>query len=186
MKRYLGYLDFFVRPFTENIVFFVMLVFLQFILSASTGSIFVRLVLEIILDTYFVTLCLSILPKKVQRIIQPIVCVFAYTLAFIDLESTRITGLGISPSLIQLCIQTNPQEMHEAYNSYFSVIDCFQNTWMVGLLALIHFLMRRWHPLIPPFYSYWFGCFFLVLFSISSVLSFEKYDCESILKWTQS
>ncbi len=132
-----------INPILKNATFFVMMCILQIALSTIEGTIFFRLIMEIILDVYMMSFILSLIPDSFRYILSCLFSFIAYLLVIVELESLRITGQGISPSLLQLFIQTNTQEATEAFQTYFPICDVINNIWWVFVIAVSHFVIYR-------------------------------------------
>lgn len=130
-----------INPLLKNVVFFVMMCILQIVLSAIEGAIFFRLIMEIILDVYMMSLILTLIPQNGRSFFSILFSSLAYLLAIIESESLRITGQGISSSLLQLFIQTNTQEATEAISTYFPILDVIFNIWWIFVIVAIHIII---------------------------------------------
>lgn len=126
-----------VTPITKNISFFFILFALQCSLSLYEGSLFTRLILEIFIDTYIISLFIIILPFKIRPIIKKTIVLFTFSLAILEVILINITGIGISPSILQLALQTNSQEAKEALLNYLSITYIKNIWWILLLIALI-------------------------------------------------
>jgi heptose-I-phosphate ethanolaminephosphotransferase len=114
-------------PIKDNILFFTFMYLLGAICIifeplAWYGS---RLwsLLELFIDTYFLCLFISLLPKKVKGVVRAFLYIILYVVAIIDMTCYVRLGMGILPIYYQTFVQSNLNETTEMLETYLSTSE---------------------------------------------------------------
>ncbi len=108
------------KPITKNLLFFVFMYILGLFISTVEGTICTRLCLELFIELYLYCTCLALLPPSLSHTLRIISYILLYLLSLIEIWFYLNMDTTISPTLLQLAIQTNINESSEAINSYLS------------------------------------------------------------------
>ena len=94
----------------------------------------IKMLGELFLDTYILTLLVTLVPSRIRKYIKWIILCILYLIAIIDIFCFTRFGTGISPNIIQLIIETNGKESSDFFNSYIT-LDIFKS--ITGIIILI-------------------------------------------------
>lgn len=137
---------------------------------------------ELFLDTYILTLLVTLVPLKIRKYVRWIILCFLYLIAIVDLFCFTRLGTGISPNIIQLILETNKQESSEFFNSYIT-LDIFKSPISIVIILLfIHIAIsiikkRNWFPS-----NIWVGLIISILLIICTTISIKhKRDVIELL-----
>ena len=108
------------KPITKNLLFFVFMYILGLFISTVEGTICTRLCLELFIELYLYCTCLALLPPSLSHTLRIISYILLYLLSLIEIWFYLNMDTTISPTLLQLALQTNINESSEAINSYLS------------------------------------------------------------------
>ncbi len=95
----------------------------------------VAAILQLFFDDYCLCFLLSCLPSTIRNWSKAILCFLFYTLAIVDIYCIYRLGTGITPTLVQVTLQTNKQEASEAFSSYFNIQ--YVSVYLILVLFLI-------------------------------------------------
>lgn len=137
---------------------------------------------ELFLDTYILTLLVTLVPLKIRKYVRWIILCFLYLIAIVDLFCFTRLGTGISPNIIQLILETSKQESSEFFNSYIT-LDIFKSPISIVIILLfIHIAIsiikkRNWFPS-----NIWVGLIISILLIICTTISIKhKRDVIELL-----
>ena len=165
-------------PIKKNIRFFLFM----YILGASCILIDPsvdksRTFLELLLDTWLLCLILSTLPPKVSSFCKVILSAILYIVAIVDVYCQGRIGTGITPTLMQLTLETDQSEATEALTNYIEYKYILSPVLWILLLAAIHIILTikgiKWENLQKKLESPIFLRILLVLLLASAILSFR-------------
>ena len=128
------------RPFSENIIFFVMMFLLGtfcIIMEPWNGSRFWSLP-ELFFDVYLLCAILTLLPRRIRGVVRWLLSVVLYTVAIVDTYCYSRLHSPITPTLYKVFLQSDSREANEVVEAY---VDSSSVTTLVGgvlLIALIH------------------------------------------------
>ena len=132
----------------------------------------IKMLGELFLDTYILTLLVTLVPSRIRKYIKWIILCILYLIAIIDVFCYTRFGTGISSNIIQLIIETNGKESSDFFNSYIT-LDIFKS--ITGIIILIFFThivfsnIRKRILCQPNVYIGFAILFLLVICSISSI-----------------
>ena len=150
--------DIILTPILKNIVFFITMFLLGVIciFSYNNTDKFITL-FELFFDVYILSGILSLLPRKLSRILKCALYVVLYGLALIDIYCLHTIGGGISPTLLEVFMDTNSKETAEALGQYLSLEMVIKSVGLILLLILVHILLaiveKVKKPQLPPQFS---------------------------------
>lgn len=128
-----------VSPLQTNIVFFVFMYLLGSICIMSDPSVNKCMTfIELFLDIYLVCLILSFLPGIVRTTFKFILSFFLYSLAIVDIFLLERLGSPITPTFVQMVLETDRSEATEALASYVTFNDVLSPVLLVIGLIIIH------------------------------------------------
>lgn len=132
----------------------------------------IKMLGELFLDTYILTLLVTLVPSRIRKYIKWIILCILYLIAIIDIFCFTRFGTGISPNIIQLIIETNGKESSDFFNSYIT-LDIFKSiTGIIILIFSIHIVFSIIKKRIlcqPNVYIGFIILFLLIICSISSI-----------------
>ena len=105
-------------PIKNNLLFFSFMYLLGIICSVYVNNFSTHLTVELFLDIYMVCVLLEFLPIKIKIVCRFLLYIIAYVLTFVDVYCYTNLGSFISPTLLQILMQTNYNETIEAVRSY--------------------------------------------------------------------
>ena len=134
------------KPIINNILFFVFMYALGALcINTTAGSdyfpFFIKLLFELFFDLYVICCLLVFLPKHLRLLSSCLLSIFLYLIAIVDLFCIVRFGTTISPSILQLVMETNTMEAHEFLSSYVSPNILISPVGYVILLMLIHIVI---------------------------------------------
>lgn len=94
--------------------------------------------LELFLDIYLVCLVLSFLPEKVRLALKFILSFILYFLAIVDIFLIKRLGSPITPTFVQMVLETDKSEATEALSSYVTLNNALSPVLLVVGLIIIH------------------------------------------------
>ena len=94
---------------------------------------------ELFLDVYIVCLLLSLIPHRISKILEFFLYVVLYTIAVVDLFLIVRLGAPITPTFIQMVLETDKSEATEAM-SYISIDSLFSPVLLVLGLIVVHII----------------------------------------------
>lgn len=95
---------------------------------------------ELFLDLYIVCFVLSLLPRKVCAVFKIVLCFFLYFLAIVDVYLIVRLGSPITPTFVQMVLETDRSEATEALASYITLKNVLSPVLLVIGLMVIHTL----------------------------------------------
>ena len=112
-------------PIQNNMVFFMMTYLLGTICILITDDcvylpFYMKLFFELFFDLYLICLLFTILPQIITFILKLTLVLFFYLCTIIELFCIIRLNTQISPSIVQLMIETNLKEMESFFTTYFN------------------------------------------------------------------
>lgn len=132
----------FFSPLSNNARFFCFMYLLGavcIVFEPWNGSRFWSL-FELYLDLYIVCLFLYILPRKISKVVNFLLCLSLYTIAIVDMILYVRIGAPIVPILLQMALQSNMQESTEAVSSYMNWGILWSPLIFIVIILICHIL----------------------------------------------
>lgn len=130
------------KPIKNNIRFFIFMYLLGCICILADPTIDKsRTFLELFLDDYILCLFVSLFPQRISSFAKVLFSGILYSIAIIDVYCLIRIGTGITPTLVQLTIETDGSEASEALAGYIELKYIISSVLLILLLAIIHFLL---------------------------------------------
>lgn len=128
-------------PIQSNLIFFVFMYLLGSICIIIDPTVNKTITyFELFLDIYFVCFILSFLSGKVRLAIKFILCIILYLLAIVDVYLLVRLGSPITPTFVQMVLETDRSEATEALASYITLKNVLSPVLLVIGLMVIHIL----------------------------------------------
>ena len=112
------------------------------------GPLTVHALLELLFESYLVTLFISFFPKILETILRPLIIAFLYIITIIELFCYHNLNSAISSTLLRIMLQTNKQEATEALNAYVSLNAIPFYIWIIissiPVIILSSFIIKKW------------------------------------------
>lgn len=142
LNKFVTICDLILKPIKKHICFFVFMYILGLICIISVPKINKSIAFcELFFDDYALCLLFTVLPSIIAKPLKFLVYFILYVLAIIDTYCINRLDSAISPTLIQVTLQTNTSEASEALNSYISPQYIVPWTLMVLLLLLFNIVV---------------------------------------------
>lgn len=135
-----------IKPIYNNILFFIFMYALGALCINTTVEyvylpFIIKLYFELFFDLYVLCCLFMLLPQRFRLLSSWILAVFFYLMAIIDLFCFVRLGTTISPSILQLVMETNSMEAHEFLSSYISPTILISPVGYVIILMLTHIII---------------------------------------------
>ena len=132
-------LMFLLSPFRKNTIFFVFMFLLGALCIIVDPSVNKTITFfELFLDVYILSTLLSFLPDKIRRIANGVFYVLFYSLAIVDIFLIYRLGAPITPTFIQMVMETDQSEATEALASYITWDCVLSPVLLVFVLIAAH------------------------------------------------
>ena len=102
---------------------------------------YVKLFFELFLDLYFLCILLSLLPHTIATITKYILSVIFYLCAFAELFCIIRLETKITPSVVQLIIETNSKEVENFFSTYINPQLLLSPIGILCILLLLHLIL---------------------------------------------
>lgn len=127
-------------PLRKNLVFFITMFILACITFDSTEPVYRYAKRELFFDLYLVSAMLAIVPAKARRAVRWAAYIIGYSLAIADVFCFDVLGTNISPMIVSLIWETNPQEASGFFTTYINSTLLDTNLPAIAFLLLGHAL----------------------------------------------
>ncbi len=157
-------------PIQNNIVFFIFMYLLGAICIIIDPAVDKTVTFfELFLDLYIVCFVLSLLPRKMRIVFKNVLSFILYFLAIVDVYLIVRLGSPITPTFVQMVLETDRSEATEALASYITLKNVLSPVLLVVGLMVIHLLyslkqLKLKENNLP--------CLFAILLTTLLVLSF--------------
>lgn len=102
--------------------------------------------IELFIDTYFLCVLLCLIPAKIRFWIKAVIYLFTYTVTIADVFCYVRFDSTITPTMLELALETTHSEASEFLSSYLSKDILFSGVGWILLILLLHILcaLRGW------------------------------------------
>jgi heptose-I-phosphate ethanolaminephosphotransferase len=102
--------------------------------------------IELFIDIYALCVLLCLIPRKIRPEIKGLIYILIYSITIIDVYCYLRFDSTITPTMLQLALETNSNEASEFLTSYFSFDIIYSGLGWILLILLLHILcaMRGW------------------------------------------
>lgn len=140
------FIKFLLYPIIKNKLFFIFLYILGIlttVLEAYGLNFHIQRFnfFSYVLDVYILCITLEILPKDFRKLFILLYVTIAYTISIIDIFCVETFKAKIGPEIVNVVLETNPQESTEFINKYMNWGVLFSGVGIVVILFIIHFLV---------------------------------------------
>ena len=164
-----------INSFKKNPIFFVFMYLLGVLCIVVDPTINKTVTFfELFFDIYIVCFLLALLPPKVRIVFKAILCFVLYFLAIVDVYLIVRLGSPITPTFVQMVLETDRSEATEALASYVTLKNVLSPVLLVVGLMALHILFSLKHFKVKDNnLPCLFTILMTVLFVISMVVSFR-------------
>lgn len=178
-------IKFLLNPIIRNFFFFMFLYVLGVLTSIletlGLNYQFQRFnIFSYVFDIYVLCVTLEISPKKLKKILKLIYAILAYVISIIDIFCVENFKAKIGPEIVNVVLETNPQESAEFIDKYINLGVFYSGVGIVFLLIVIHCLVFLFeheisssvYTFIQRFLNRWMKSFFYCGFFCLLLFSF--------------
>lgn len=109
------------------------------------GSLFV--------EVFVLAWVLSFLPGGVRRVAQGIVCTACATICAVDVYATYRLGAGLTPTMFQLVLETDAEEVSDFCTSYLRDVAVLRALWPFLLWGVVYVAYVRFRHVLPVLWT---------------------------------
>lgn len=135
--------DIILSPLYKNSLFFIFMFFLGGVCIYVDPEIEINLSLFFCLffDVYLACLIIFLFPRKLHFFLKLLICFSLYVLAVVDVFCIENIGGGITPTLVEVFLDTNENEAKEALISYITRDAITSKVLIIVLYPILYMLI---------------------------------------------
>lgn len=143
-------------PVRRNALFFTFMFILLYVtlLFEKMEDLHALYYTELFFDLYMLCGILYLLPRKTRRWVRLFFYFVGYTTTIVEAFTFARFGLRFSPIMMQLCVETNPDEASEFFGAYIWSKELWEVTYIYGSILILNTVLAYYGKWTWPFLFY--------------------------------